>query len=171
MWGILLLHKAEGFRLFLYCLNTSILILVLEVSNGAHTVSKISKGVVLSLHVHQNFLSNKVDIKLPIVSTKDPLFLGFYIVDITLGETPASLFDFAKCLFGLLWTENLKLLIKHLYMSFPHIFEENNTDKWWVSFKMMQPLLRLADQDCCLLWDQETPPLVGVSRSQVSPQI
>lgn len=105
----------------------------------------------MSLHVHQNFLSNKVDLKFPIVSTKNPLFLGFYIDDITSGETPDSLFDFAKCLFGPLWTENLKLLIKHLCMSFPHIFEENNPDKWWVSFKIMQLLLRLADQDCCLL--------------------
>lgn len=90
--------KLIGFRLFLYCLNTSILILVLEVSNGAHTVSKISKGVVLSLHVHQNFLSNKVDLKFPIVSTKDPLFLGFYIDDITSGETAASLFAFCQML-------------------------------------------------------------------------
>lgn len=90
--------KLIGFRLFLYCLNTSNLILVLEVSNGAHTVSKISKGVVLSLHIHQNFLFNKVDLKFPIVSTKDPLFLGFYIDYTTSGETPASLFPFCQML-------------------------------------------------------------------------
>lgn len=81
----------------------------------------------MSLHVHQNFLSNKVDLKFPIVSTEDPLFLGFYVDDTTLGETAASLFPFCQVLFGPLWTENLKLLIKCLCMSFPRIFEQNTT--------------------------------------------
>lgn len=93
-----MLHKADLIQAFSILLKHIILILVLEVSNGTHTVSKISKGVVLSLHVHQNFLSNKVDLKFPIVNTKDPLFLGFYIDDITLGETAASLFAFCQML-------------------------------------------------------------------------
>lgn len=68
---------------------------MLEVLNG---ISKISKGAVLSLHVHQSFLSNKVDLEFPIVSTEDLLFLDFYIDDTTLGETAASLFPFYQML-------------------------------------------------------------------------
>lgn len=74
---------------------------MLEVSNEACTRSKIDEGVLLSLHEHQNFLFNKVDLKLPIVSTEGPVLIGVYVDDITLG-----------CLFVLVWIENLNLLNK-----------------------------------------------------------
>lgn len=48
-------------------------------------ISKIARGVLLSLREHQNFLFNKVDLKLPVVSTEDPVSIGFYVDDITLG--------------------------------------------------------------------------------------
>lgn len=58
---------------------------MLEVSNRAYTVSRIDKGVLLSIREHQNFLFNKIDLKLPVVSAEDPVFIGFYVDDITLG--------------------------------------------------------------------------------------
>lgn len=64
---------------------------MLEVSNWAYSISEIDEGVLLSLHEHQNFLFNKADLKLRAVSTKDPVFIGFYVDDITLGETASSL--------------------------------------------------------------------------------
>lgn len=45
----------------------------------------------MSLHEHQGFLFNKVDIKLLVVSTADPVFVQFYVDDVSLGETAASL--------------------------------------------------------------------------------
>lgn len=52
----------------------------------------------MSLHEHQNFLFNTVDPKLPIVSTEDPVFIGFYVDDTPLGETAASLSPFCQML-------------------------------------------------------------------------
>lgn len=55
-------------------------------------------------------------------------------------ELQLLFFHFAKCLFGPLWTENLKLLTKCLCVSLPHIFEENTTltsGRWilkWCSY-------------------------------------
>lgn len=45
----------------------------------------------MSLHEHQNFVFNKVDLKLPVVSREDPVFIGFYVDYITSGDTAASL--------------------------------------------------------------------------------
>lgn len=44
----------------------------------------------LEVSKHQNLLFNK-NLKLPIVSTQDSVFVGFYVDDITLGETAAFL--------------------------------------------------------------------------------
>lgn len=52
----------------------------------------------LEVTKHPNFLFNKVDLKLPIVSTKGPAFIGFYADDITSGETAASLSPFCQML-------------------------------------------------------------------------
>lgn len=37
------------------------------------------------------FFLNKVDIKISVVSTEDPVLTGFYVDDVTLGETTVSL--------------------------------------------------------------------------------
>lgn len=42
-------------------------------------ISKIDEGVLFSLCEHQNLYFNKVDSKLPVVSTEDPVLIGFYV--------------------------------------------------------------------------------------------
>lgn len=56
-------------------------------------ISKIDEGILFSLCEHQNLLFNKVDSKLPVVSTEDPVLIGFYVDDITLGLTVSVLTD------------------------------------------------------------------------------